>query len=162
MPGATKETQMRFTALPTDTVRALQSGGTDAYGQAAERSVSDGQGTPCRHCLCDILKGADMLILAFRPFAGLHAYAETGPVFLCADACARGGGTDLPEIMTTSPDYLLKGYDVTDRIVYGTGAIIAPERMADYAAEVFANDRVAYIHVRSARNNCYQLRIDRA
>ena len=153
---------MHFTALPTDTVRALQSGGPDAYDQAVERSVSDGLGNPCRHCLRDIPKGAGMLILAFRPFAGLHAYAETGPVFLCADLCARGGGMDLPEIMTTSPYYLLKGYDATDRIVYGTGAIIAPEQMADYAAEVFANDRVAYIHVRSARNNCYQLRIDKA
>lgn len=152
---------MRFTALPSLAVRALQRGGADAYGQPPELSISDGSGNPCRHCLRDIPKGAEMLILAYRPFDDLHPYAETGPIFLCADACARGGGCDLPEILTTSPDYLLKGYDAADRIVYGTGAIVPKSGIADHAAQVFADDRVSYIHVRSARNNCYQLRIDK-
>lgn len=150
-----------FTALPSHSVRALQQGGADAHGNVPEHSVSDGCGTPCRHCLRDIPKGADMLILAYRPIAGLHPYAETGPIFLCADACARGGGAQTPQILATSPDYLLKGYDAADRIVYGTGAVVPQDAIANHAAQVFADDRVRYIHVRSARNNCYQLRIDR-
>ena len=48
-----------------------------------------------------------------------------------------------------------------DRIVYGTGKIVAPAAMAEAAREMFGNARVAYIHVRSASNNCYQARIDR-
>lgn len=152
---------MRYTALPTDIVRALQSGGPDAYGHAPERSLSDGGGNPCRHCLCNIPQGAPMLILAHRPFDGLHPYAETGPIFLCAEPCARGGGTKPPAILQTSPDYLLKGYGTDDRIVYGTGAITLAGDIAARAREVFADPRVAYIHVRSARNNCYQARIDR-
>jgi Protein of unknown function (DUF1203) len=39
--------------------------------------------------------------------------------------------------------------------VVATGAITAR------AAELFADPRVAYVHVRSARNNCYQVRIER-
>ena len=153
---------MRYTALPTKTVRALQAGGPDAYGQPPERSVSDGAGNPCRHCLRDVAEGEEMLILAHRPFAGRHPYAETGPIFLCADACAQGGGKDTPPILLTSPDYLLKGYSADDRIVYGTGVVIPHERIEAHAAQVFAHAQVAYIHVRSARNNCYQLRIDRS
>lgn len=152
---------MRFTALPTDTTRALQSGGADAYGQAPEKKKSDGEGNPCRHCLRNIPKDAEMLILAYRPFDGLHPYAETGPIFLCAEACVRGGGAELPPILRSAPDYLVKGYGTDDRIVYGTGAILRPGEMAEFAAQIFEDPKVAYLHVRSARNNCYQTRIDR-
>lgn len=152
---------MQFTAMPTDLVRDFQSGGADAYGNAPEHATSDGKGNPCRHCLRNIPEGAEMLILAHRPFDGLHPYAETGPIFLCAAACERGGGTDLPAILQTSPDYLVKGYSAKDRIVYGTGAIVPGAHISTYATEIFDDPKVAYIHVRSARNNCYQARIDR-
>lgn len=153
--------QMHFTALPTETVRSLQQGGMDANGQAAEHCISDGQGTPCRHCLRDVPEGAGMLILAYRPFEHLHAYAETGPIFLCAEGCPRGGGAEVPHILTTSPDYLVKGYCADERIVYDTGGIVLAQDIIPHAARIFQDPKVAYAHVRSARNNCYQLRIDR-
>jgi Protein of unknown function (DUF1203) len=150
-----------FIALPTDQVRAYQEGAPDAYGATPEQGVSDGAGNPCRHCLKEIPKGAGMLVLAHRPFAGVHPYAETGPIFLCADRCERGGGDLLPEVLGTAPDYLIKGYNARDRIVYGTGVVVTPEGLAARAEAIFSNGDVAYIHVRSARNNCYQARIDR-
>lgn len=102
-----------------------------------------------------------MLILAYKPFDGSHPYAETGPIFLCADSCERGGGDDLPEIFTTSPDFLVKGYSANDRIIYGTGAVTPTKEMQSRIDAIFADPEVAYIHVRSARNNCYQARVDR-
>jgi len=152
---------LKITALPTDTVRALQAGGPDANGQTAEPSTSDGGGNPCRHCLRYIPKGADMLILAHRPFPAPQPYAELGPVFLCADECPRFEGGEMPEVLQGSPDYLIKGYSGEDRIVYGTGVVVKAERMMAQANEIFTDPRVAYIHIRSARNNCYQARIDR-
>ncbi|WP_417726848.1 DUF1203 domain-containing protein [Roseovarius sp.] len=150
-----------ITALPTETVRALQAGAADAYGAPPERHVAQGSGNPCRHCLTFIAEGAEMLILAYRPFAGLHPYAETGPIFLCAAPCARHEGGAMPEVLCDSPDYLLKGYDTQDRIVYGTGRVVAAAEVAGYAQAVLERPEVAYLHVRSARNNCYQARIDR-
>lgn len=150
-----------FIALDTDVVRRLQSGGLDANSQIPERAFSDGAGNPCRHCLRQIPAGAEMLILAHRPFPAAQPYAEIGPIFLCADPCLRGGGAILPEILGTSPDYLMKGYDAAHRIVYGTGGIIARENIKAQANRLLDAPRVAYLHVRSARNNCYQLRIDR-
>lgn len=150
---------IRFVPLPTEAVRAVQAGGADANGQVPERRVSDG-GNPCRHCLKMIPEGAGMLVLAWRPFPALQPYAECGPIFLCADPCEAGGGEDLPEILA-SPDYIVRGYGTDDRIVYGTGAVVPTARIADEAALRLADARVAYVHVRSARNNCYQLRIDR-
>lgn len=151
---------MRFVAIPTDQVRAWQDGGPDANGQRPERAVSDGGGNPCRHCLKMIPKGAGMLILAHRPFPAPQPYAEVGPIFLCADPCAQGGGAALPEVLA-APDYIVRGYGTDDRIVYGTGGVVATDRIAARAEELLADPRVAYVHVRSARNNCFQCRIDR-
>lgn len=153
-------TQIRFAPIPTDIVRAYQAGAPDANGQPPERQISQGGSNPCRHCLQMIPQGAGMLILAHRPFPALQPYAELGPVFMCADACEAGGGHDLPAILT-SPDYIVRGYGPDDRIVYGTGAVVPTDRIADEAAARLDDPRVAYVHVRSARNNCYQVRVDR-
>ena len=152
---------IRFTPITTETVRAYQAGGPDAYGLAPERQVSDGGGNPCRHCLGMIPAGAGMLVLAHRPFPALQPYAETGPIFLCAEPCRPGGGEALPD-MLASPDYIVRGYGADDRIVYGTGGVVPTAGIAGRAAELFSDARVAYVHVRSARNNCYQCRIDKA
>lgn len=151
---------MRFLAIPTDQVRQFQAGGADANGQVPERKRSEGEGNPCRHCLRMIPEGAGMLVLAYRPFPALQPYAEVGPIFLCADPCAAGGGAGLPE-MLAAPDYILRGYGDDDRIVYGTGGVVATAAIPARAAELLADARVAYLHVRSARNNCYQCRIER-
>lgn len=153
-----------FTPIPTAIVRAYQAGGPDANGQMPERAISDGPGNPCRHCLKNIPAGAGMLILAHRPFPSPQPYAEVGPVFLCADGgtChAPEAGPDLPEVLA-SPDYIVRGYSAENRIVYGTGGVVPTSRIADEAEARLADPRVAYVHVRSARNNCYQVRIDRA
>ena len=150
-----------FTALPTEQVRTLRSGGPDAYGCRPEVAVSDGHGNPCRHCLDFVPAGRPMLILAHRPFPDVQPYAETGPIFLCADDCARHAA-GRPAILEGTPDFLVKGYSADHRIVYGTGRIVPTARIETYAAGILEDPRVAYVHVRSARNNCYQMRIDRA
>lgn len=151
---------MKYVALDTNIVRNWQRGGADANGMTPELALSDGDGVPCRHCLRDIPAGAGMLILAHRPFDRLHPYAETGPIFVCADPCTRGGGHDLPHILTTSPDYLVKGYTTDERIVYGTGAVVPKDVLHLHCESLLRRQDIAYLHVRSARNNCYQLRID--
>ncbi|MER8372488.1 DUF1203 domain-containing protein [Mesorhizobium sp. M1338] len=153
---------IQFKALPTDDVRNLQRGGPDAYGDTPERKISDGDGMPCRHCLKNIAAGDAYLILAYRPFPELQPYAETGPIFLHAEECERAAGSEaLPEILE-SPDYIVRGYGRDDRIVYGSGGVIPTGAIAARAEALFERDDIAYVHVRSARNNCYQCRIERA
>ena len=152
---------IRFLSLATDLVRALQAGGPDANGQSPERHVATGTGNPCRHCLAMVPEGAGMLVLAHRPFPALQPYAEVGPIFLCADPCAAGGGQDLPALLS-SPDYIVRGYGADDRIVYGTGGVVPTGDIPSRADVLLADRRVAYVHVRSARNNCFQVRVERA
>ncbi|MBL9073012.1 DUF1203 domain-containing protein [Tabrizicola sp.] len=151
---------MHYTAIPTATARHYQAGRPDANGQVPERAVSDGGGNPCRHCLKMIPEGAAMLILAHRPFPAPQPYAEVGPIFLCANPCEAGGGEGPPEVLA-SPDYIVRGYGADDRIVYGSGGVTATDAIPARAEVLFGDPKIAYLHVRSARNNCYQVRIDR-
>lgn len=153
--------KVKFLPLPTDNVSGLRKGARDAYDCAPEHVLSDGAGNPCRHCLNFIPKGSGMMILAYRPFDHAQPYAETGPIFLCADECEPWSGIEVPPILS-SPDYLLKGYTEDQRIRYGTGKIVAKNAIATYASELLDNDDISFVDVRSARNNCFQVRIVRA
>jgi hypothetical protein len=153
-----------FTPISTQIARRYQAGGADANGQPPERHVSDGDGTPCRHCLRIIPQGAGLLVLAHRPFPAPQPYAETGPIFLCADpaSCPAPARPDAWPDILASPQYILRGYGKDHRIVYGTGAVVPTGRIAAEAEARLGDPRVAYVHVRSASNNCFLLRIDAA
>lgn len=153
---------LQYHPIPTQIAHAYQAGGRDAYGNLPERMTSQGTGNPCRHCLSYIPDGADMLVLSYRPFPTEQPYAETGPIFLCATPCvAPSDKQTRPEVMENDGDFLVRGYDARDRIVYGTGAVVPCGLAETKAAEILQNADVAYVHIRSATNNCYRLRIDR-
>jgi hypothetical protein len=152
--------------MSTNVARGFQSGGLDAYGRPPERRVADGQGqfrVPCRHCLKDVAIGEEYLILAYRPFETVHPYTETGPVFLHAKNCDRHPATEeMPGMLRRSAQMIVRGYSADERIVYGTGAVVPTDQIAQTAAALLARGDVEFVHVRSATNNCFQCRVDRA
>jgi len=152
---------LSYEALPTEIARHYQRGGADANGQSPERALSDGAGVPCRHCMKIVPAGQEYLILSHRPFPAPQSYAEQGPIFLCAQECERGDTVAFPAFLL-SDSYILRGYSDADRIVYGTGAVTATTDIPDAAEALLARQDVAYLHVRSAQNNCYHLRIEKA
>lgn len=153
---------IRFVALDPTLVRSWQNGAPDVNGSAPERYISDGTGIPCRLTLDMVPEGAPYLLLAHRPFPTVQPYAEVGPIFVHAEATEPGGGTDAIPPFLSSPHYLIRGYDARHRIVYGTGRITVTADIPTAAAVMFESERVRYIHVRSASNNCYHCRIERA
>lgn len=153
---------LRFQPMLPDLAAHYRAGAPDAYGLKPERHVSDGGGMPCRHCLSNIDTGEPYLILAYRPFPALQPYAETGPIFLHAEECPTYDKGTVPPILKTSRDYLLRGYGADDRIVYGSGAVTPVDELENRAAALLERPEIAYVHVRSSRNNCYQCRIERA
>lgn len=156
-------TDILFHAMPTEDAEAIWAGGKDSYGFSAEKMISDGPGHPCRHCLANVNEGEELYVFAYRPFPELQPYAETGPIFLHARPCRRYQAEEVqPAVLQTSKDFILRGYGDNNRIVYGTGAVVLKEDIAKYAEGLLRRDDIAYVHVRSARNNCYQCRIDRA
>lgn len=152
-----------FKAMPEAEARRFQAGGADAYGLKPERMISDGDGVPCRHCLQCVAKGEAYLVLAYRPFASLQPYAETGPIFLHAEECRRAAdSSDVPPMLARRESHLIKGYGNDERIVYGTGAVVRSADLAEAAGRILARDDVAFVHLRSSKNNCFTCKIDRA
>lgn len=153
---------IRFTAMPATEAEAFWNGGLDAYGHLPETIISDGPGHPCRHCLANIEAGEPLMVLAYRPFPAMQPYAETGPIFLHKTPCRRYAAEEvLPPVLAGSRDFIVRGYGNNDRIVYGTGAVSATADIPTYAATLLERPEIAYVHVRSARNNCFQCRIDK-
>lgn len=152
---------IEFTGLPSQSVSDIRTTGEDAYGLPVERHLADDEAYPCRHCLGQTPAGRDYLILAHRPFAGLNPYAETGPIFLCADDCpAWVPSPEVPPILR-SPSFLVRGYTAEERILYGTGQVVPTPEIAARAARLLGDPRIAFVDVRSAANNCFQCRVRR-
>lgn len=145
-----------------DWVAGIRAGEPDAYGKPAERKTSDGSGNPCRHCLKMIPVGKEMLVVAARPFPEPQPYAETGPIFLCADECAAFEGAQMPECVKDGEDRLLKAYGADHRIAYGRGGIVAPEALLETCEEILGAPDIAFVDVRSSLNNCFTFRVSRA
>lgn len=152
---------IRFLPIKTAVVSALKDG-LDAYDLPAETvASSEGKGTPCRHCLAQVPKGKPYLIVAHRPFTGLNPYTETGPIFLCAENC-EAGGPDFPKAMFGSSSYIVRGYTQDERILYGTGSVVPTDEIPARCEQLFTRPEIAFIHVRSASNNCFHCRVERA
>jgi len=150
-----------FIPLSDATAAHYRQGGPDAYGQPPEKRISDGGAIPCRHSLQLVPRGEPYLIVAHRPFEGLNPYTETGPIFLSADDAP--GPLPAPELpaFLTSPQYIVRGYSADERILYGTGAVVATGRIIEACAALLARSEVAFVHIRSASNNCFHVRVER-
>ncbi len=151
--------RIKFEPMDTATANHLRSGGLDSNDNPPERKISDGIGVPCRCCMKIVGKGEPYLVAAWRPFTKTHAYAETGPVFLHAEPCVAEPVEhgELPAFLQ-SPDYILRGYDADERIVYGTGGVIMLEAIPTRIEELLNTPAVVAVHIRSSRNNCYHCR----
>lgn len=57
-----------------------------------------------------------------------------------------------------SPAYLLKAYSLDERILYGTGKIVSKEDILAYSDHLLAGLEAAFVDLRSATNNCWQVR----
>ncbi len=155
-------TRFVFRAIPTDVARAYQDGGSDAYGRPSEHHTGDEAPGPCRHCMT-LIQGEAWLVLAHRPFSTLQPYAETGPIVMHARPCERHpDSSDPPALLLRARQLIVRGHSADERIVYGTGAVIAPDRLAETVTAVFDRPDVAFAHVRYAATNCFACRIDRS
>lgn len=154
-------TGLSVRGISTELVDRLQQGGPDANGQPPVVRKAQGGGNPCRHCLQLIEDGDDKLILSYRPFATVHPYAETGPIFLHGTTCTRYEGDRLPPWFAYLQPAIIRGYDHEDWIRYDTGHVVPGPELTTTCERILNDSTVAYVHIRS-KFNCFQCRVDRA
>jgi hypothetical protein len=124
------------------------------------RRVAEGWANPCRHCLGLIADGDGKLILAYRPFAALQPYAETGPIFLHEGPCERYDGATLPPWFDHLDPAIVRGYGADHWIRYDTGHVVRGPEITATCQAILRDPTIAYVHVRS-KYNCFQCRVDR-
>ena len=146
--------------LPSEEVDRIRSGGADANGQPALTRIAEGVSNPCRHCLELIPEGEEKLVLAYRPFASVHPYAEVGPIFLHETSCARYHGGSLPAWFDFMDPAIIRGSGNDDWIRYDTGNVVPGKELTAECRRILADPTIAYVHIRS-KFNCFQCRVDR-
>jgi hypothetical protein len=152
--------QLSVRGISTDEVHAIRCGAPDANGQPALRRVAEGVANPCRHCLGLIAEGDPKLVLAYRPFDVLQPYAETGPIFLHADACDRYESDELPSWFVFLEPAIIRGYGADHWIRYDTGNVVPGPELTAASQAILSDATVAYVHIRS-KYSCFQCRVDR-
>lgn len=151
---------LKIAGITTHEVERLRRGEPDANGQPALRRVAEGGANPCRHCLGLIADGDEKLVLAYRPFADVQPYAETGPIFLHAEPCPRYESAELPAWFAYMDPAIVRGYGDDHWIRYDTGDVVRGPELTVACESILADATVAYVHVRS-KFNCFQCRVDR-
>jgi hypothetical protein len=153
--------QFKVQGIPTETAERLRAGAPDANGQPALVRKAEGVANPCRHCLGLIADGEDKLVHSYRPFDDAQPYAEIGPIFLHAKACARYDAAQLPAWFAFLDPAAIRGYGADHWIRYDTGQIVRGAELAAACAQILSDETTAYIHIRS-KFGCFQCRVDRA
>ena len=152
-------TTFRYNPIDDETVRAVRETLHDAHGNALHVRTSANDSAPCRSCLRITPRGTRLILFAHRPFTTNGPYAETGPVFVHADACEPYRAHDV-----FPPDFRPR------RLVfraYDAGGSIFDATLADGAdaeqtlAQLFANDAVRMVHVRNPAWGCFDFTVER-
>jgi Protein of unknown function (DUF1203) len=152
-------TRLRFLPIDDDTVRAVRATLRDAHGNALHVQESDDPGAPCRSCLRLTPRGTRLILFAHRPFATNGPYAETGPVFVHAEAC---------EPYRTSAEFPadFRPRQLVFRAYDANGAIRDAELAAGNDAEatlarLFGDPAVERVHVRNPAAGCFDFAVER-
>jgi hypothetical protein len=155
----TSHTDFRIVPLDRDVVAAARKSMRDEHGNALV-VLRDGEPHQCRSCLRLSLPTEGVILLAYRPFASRHPYAEVGPIFVHERECEpyEDIGTYPPEFPRRA--VVLRGYDDRDRIV--SAEAVGDRRVEDVIAESFGSPATAYLHARNLGYGCFMFRIDRA
>ncbi len=156
--------RFRYAAIPTEVAQRIRSTLRDDFRNELRVWISDAEGNPCRHCLRMTRPGDRLILFAYRPFATSGPYAETGPIFIHADACARyDGRSGFPEDFTVRA-LTLRAYGNTERgdISIVDAEVSQPGCASQGLTRLFAAERVQFVHARNQAWGCYDFRIDRA
>jgi len=116
---------------------------------------------PCRRCLRDGAPGEVMILFSYASVDGGGPYAESGPVFAHETPCqSEPIDDDATPTMTADRELVVvRAYD--QRSWIHSARLVSGKDAAHAIADMFANDDIAYAHVRSASNGCFTYRVDR-
>ena len=156
-----------FAVRPIDPAVTGQLRILDDAGRVPEAVVDADGGSPLRCCLRVSRQGERLLLASYAPLrrwalaVGVDpvAYDELGPVFVHAEPCPGAADDGWPSELRGTPR-VLRAYGGNGRIL--DGRVLTgdddPEPVVD---ELFADERVAFVHARALLFGCFTFAIER-
>ncbi|GAA4790738.1 DUF1203 domain-containing protein [Lysobacter hankyongensis] len=149
-------------ALPADSFAPLFELSDDALrGRGIRRVVADGRPVyPCRVSLQDAVEGETLLLLPHEHHAVDTPYRASGPIYVREAATrTQPGVDDVPALLRTRL-LSLRAYDARGMMVWAD--VVDGAQVEAGIAQLFAIERVAYLHIHYAKPGCYACRVERA
>jgi hypothetical protein len=161
--------QLSFAAVPASFVDEVRAARMDDAGRRPRELTDLEGGSPLRCCLRYSTPGEELLLLSYAPLRHRPRderfdpgpYDEMGPVYVHARDCGGYSETGrYPAAFTVTPQ-VFRCYGWDGRIV--GGRVVEPEEDHDSAAaELIADDAVAFIQTHNVVYGCYMVEISRS
>ena len=114
---------------------------------------------PCRHCLRWATAGESLILFPFASVPPGYPYAESGPIFVHADACQRYAETEVFPFAFRK-NRVLRAYDSKHTMI--DAAVVNGDEPEAVIENLLENPDTHFIHVRSLLRGCYTMGIARA
>jgi hypothetical protein len=116
-------------------------------------------GYPCRQCLLDAQVGDELLLVSHDPFETDSPYRSASPIFIHASPCTPyAAQPELPPQLTRR-QLSVRGFD--DGAMMLDAAVIDGGELAATIDSMFADPRIAWLHVHNATRGCWATTIAR-
>jgi hypothetical protein len=151
---------LSYEAIPAAELAAIRAAGQDEAGNVLTPQADEEGGSPLRCCLRTTHPGEEVLLIAYTPPGGAGGYAERGPVFVHAQACAgyRTSGEYPPELYGWKQT--VRAYNEQGRIE--DGVYVEDGEQADKAiADLLARPGVTLVQLRNVGFGCYNFAVRR-
>jgi hypothetical protein len=150
----------RVVAIASEVAEQVRNTGKSPnYGFPAHREVAAGR-APCRHCLKLIRKDEEELLLfTHDPFRELGEPPLPGPVYIHAKKCTRHPESDAIPEEYRGRLLTLEGYGQNRALVKEIRVADGEEDRA--AEQLFSDERIRYVNVRSTEAGCFLFRMER-
>jgi hypothetical protein len=150
-------TKLRFLPIPSEVADEARRTLTDRFGHRLHVTRTQ---APCRVCLKISKEPEDLILLSYQPLEDTGPYAETGPIFIHAQACEPYSDTQTFPSEFASRSLVLRSYNAAGEIV---DSLVSPPGTHEQWANHLFNDAVAVeIHVRHISHTCFDFKIVRA
>ena len=152
----------RVTPIPADVLDRIRAAGHDDSGNPLVPIASETGGAPMRCCLEPAAPGDRLCLIAYRPFTRRGPYAETGPVFIHAEACAGYTSTgSYPPGYRDWPTMVFRPYHYDGAIAYDAIQLGDGPTAETLIAGLLADPAIEFIHTRNLYAGCYMFCISR-
>lgn len=152
----------RIHALPAEPFAPLFAlSDAELHERGIRRIVADDRPVyPCRVSLQDAAQGERLLLLPHEHHPAHTPYRASGPVYVREAAVrAQPDRDEVPDLLRTRL-LSLRAYDVRGMMVWAD--VVEGAQIEAGIAQLFAIQRVAYLHIHYAKPGCYACRVERA